>query len=320
MTGQGQTFRVIDVVALMRHASMSATYKPALLKALSRIARRSTDLVLPLDVIGEEFAKMYWNQVVIYHLRQAASVSKQAEVIKLIAQTAEAYGTRNFSDLPESGRSKIRAKMARLLTVNVLQAFHVSKPSAMPPLFQWQKGDVTISLSAESHAFLRANTGVLELIANYYWAEFLEARNRLAPKVIEKVSREGARRGSLLPYLRILSVDEQHACFYCGAHFHGATSPVVDHVIPWSFLLEDPIWDLVLSCGPCNNGKSDWLPDAAYIERLIRRNNDALRRQLEGKASMLFGADDIERLYQAAISLEWPRFWSPGRIPSPVAG
>ncbi len=298
---------------------MSATYKPALLKALSRIAKRSDNLSIPLEDIGEEFAKMYWNQVVVYHLRQASSVSKESEVIRLISQTSRDYGMRNFSDLPETGKNRIRARMARVLTINVLAAFHASKPADMPQLFIWKRGEAGITLSPESHGFLRANCGVLELIANYHWASFLEACNRLAPKVIQKVARDGARRSSLAPYLRILTEDTARGCFYCGKHFEGGGDSVVDHVIPWSFLLEDPIWDLVLSCAICNSAKSDWLPESVFIERLVRRNQEVLREKLQNKASMLFGAEDIERLYQAAISLEWPRFWSPalrlGRLP-----
>jgi hypothetical protein len=39
-------------------------------------------------------------------------------------------------------------------------------------------------------------------------------------------------------------------------------------VIPWSFMLSDPLWDLVLSPASCNLAKSDVLPDARYLEKL----------------------------------------------------
>ena len=304
-------FHVSDVVALMRHAVMSASYKPALLKALTRIASRSDSLAISLEDIGEEFAKMYWNQVVVYHLRQASSVSKESEVIRLISQVSRDYGMRSFSDLPKAGREKIRAAMARILTINVLAAFHTSKPADMPFLFDWSKGETRVRLSSESHTFLCENSGVLQVVANYHWATFLEACNRLAPKIIQKVARDGARRGSLIPYLRILSEDGPQECFYCGTGFEDSRAAVVDHVIPWSFLLEDPIWDLVLSCAKCNSAKSDWLPESEFISRLVRRNRETLHARLQGKISLLFGAEDVERLYQAAISLEWPRFWTP---------
>ena len=84
-------------------------------------------------------------------------------------------------------------------------------------------------------------------------------------------------------------------------------STTVDHVIPWSFLLEDDLWDLVLACYRCNSTKSDWLPDHAFIEKLLLRNRELSRAGI----SLAIGEPEIERLYEVAISVEWPRSWSP---------
>ena len=73
----------LRTAALMRHARKSASYKPALLKALVRCCRQSYDLRIPLGAIGREFTKLYWNQTVVYHLRQAASLSKESTAVKL---------------------------------------------------------------------------------------------------------------------------------------------------------------------------------------------------------------------------------------------
>jgi CRISPR/Cas system Type II protein with McrA/HNH and RuvC-like nuclease domain len=81
--------------------------------------------------------------------------------------------------------------------------------------------------------------------------------------------------------------------------------PTVDHVIPWSFLLEDDLSDLVLACATCNGKKSDWLPTDGFIHKLIARNRALARNGI----SMAISESEIDRLYQAAISVEWPRFW-----------
>jgi 5-methylcytosine-specific restriction endonuclease McrA len=195
--------------------------------------------------------------------------------------------------------------MSKLLTINVLDAFHVSKPVSMLPLYQWQKGWPHVQLSLESHRFLKEYGAALELVGNFYWAEFLENCNRLAPRIVQKVAREGASRRPLKGYLRILLVESPAECFYCGAHFDGSTTPTVDHVIPWSFLLEDGLWDLVLACVACNSRKSDWLPTHAYLERLMVRNQRILSNY-----ALSASDEEIERFYQAAISVEWPRFWA----------
>jgi HNH endonuclease len=297
---------VNDLVALMRHAKKSASYKPALLKALTRYAKQADDLCAPLSAIGREFTKLYWNQTVVYHLRQASVLSKEAEAVRQIRAIAAQYRVRSLSELPEAGRKAIDARMSRLLTINVLEAFHASKPASMTPLYQWQHGWQDLQLSVESHRFLRDYSAPLELIANFHWAEFLEGCNRLAPRIVQKVARDGARRGSLNAYLRILQAETPRQCFYCGLNFSDERPQAIDHVIPWSFLLEDNLWDLVLACTQCNSGKSDSLPIPEYLERLIARNGQLFA----GRAPSVSG-DEIKRLYEGAVSVEWPGFWEP---------
>lgn len=298
--------RIGDVAALMRHARKSASYKPALLKALVRCCRQSEDLRIPLDAIGREFTKLYWNQTVVYHLRQATSLSKESTAVKQIRQIAEEYKTHDLSHLPPAGRAKIDRRMSRLLTINVLTAFHSSRPPDMPLLYRWEPGLDEVVITQKARSFLTDQASALELVANFFWAEFLENCNRLAPRIVQKVSRDGASRKSLQKYLKILLADPQPRCFYCESPLGDRVAPTVDHVIPWSFLLEDDLWDLVPACAKCNAGKSDWLPSETFIQKLLLRNRALSRAGI----SLAIGELEIERLYQAAISVEWPRFWS----------
>ncbi len=150
-----------------------------------------------MDALGREFTKMYWNQTVVYHLRQATALSKESTAVQLIREIAQQHKTHDLSSLPAAGRAKIDRQMSRLLTVNVLKAFHSSKPSSMPPLYSWEPGQNHIVITPEARSFLRAQASALELVANFYWAEFLENCNRLAPRIVQKVSRDGASRKSL---------------------------------------------------------------------------------------------------------------------------
>ena len=288
----------------MRHGRKSASYKPALLKALIRCCQQSPDLHVPLDAIGREFTKLYWNQTVVYHLRQATTLSKESTAVKLIRRIAEEHKTHDLSKLSPIGRAKVDRQMSGLLTVNVLRAFHSSRPARMPLLYRWEPGQSDVIVAPEARSFLISQAAALELVANFYWAEFLENCNRLAPRIVQKVSREGASRKSLQKYLKLL-LTESPSCFYCGSALGERLAPTVDHVIPWSFLLEDDLWDLVLACGKCNAEKSDWLPSDAFIKKLLLRNRALSRDGI----SLAIAEPEVERLYQAAISVEWPRFW-----------
>ena len=46
----------------------------------------------------------------------------------------------------------------------------------------------------------------------------------------------------------------------------------VDHVIPWSFMYSDDIWNLVLTSKSNNSSKSNIIPSQGVIESLKERN------------------------------------------------
>lgn len=303
-----------DVIALVRHASMSTTYKPALLKSLVRIAARGPSLVIPLTVIGREFATLYWNQTIVFHLRQAAVLSKEPEVIKSIRKKSADYQLRELKNLPQEAAAAIDREMARILTINVLERFHAGKPTSMPPLFTWRPSERAVTLSDGSHAFLRDQRATLEVIANYWWASYLEKVNVLAPAIIEKVRRDGAQRSSLAKYLRILTTQTgEDRYFYCDIAFSDQRRVSVNHLLPWTFLLDDPLWDLVLACAQCNGSKSDRLPDARFVTKLAGRNHVRSKLLAPRLASPLIDDAKLFQLYDAAVALEWPGGWQSGQ-------
>jgi hypothetical protein len=303
-------YSVSGVALMMKRATMSTTYKPALLRAIVATVRSADITSIPLLRLGAEFSKLYWNQVVVHKLRQAAVISKESEVVREIRLVSERSGVRRYSDLPENVRNELADRIARVLTIDVLRRFHASKPDGLSELFSWRQGSAAIVLSPDACEFIFAHRAALEMIANYAWAEYLELCNRVTPRVLLKVSGE-IKRGSLAVYLPILLADGEHFCFYCKCEFDGRNGPHIDHVIPWSFALEDKLWDLVLCCKQCNAAKSDWLPDRTYIEKLIVRNTMLRRADLPDGVSALAGEDDVMQLYEVAIATDWPRFWVP---------
>ncbi|MGH7716370.1 MAG: HNH endonuclease domain-containing protein, partial [Vulcanimicrobiaceae bacterium] len=141
--------------------------------------------------------------------------------------------------------------------------------------------------------------------------KYLEKVNWLAPAIIDKVERDGARRSSLTKYLRILRETDENRCFYCSRDFSNTTRIEVDHVLPWTFLLSDALWDLVLSCSACNAAKSDRLPVRDFVDKLVSTNEARAKRKLPSGVSPLSTGEAITQLYEAAIAVEWPGFWSP---------
>jgi len=86
----------------------------------------------------------------------------------------------------------------------------------------------------------------------------------------------------------------------------------VDHVIPWSYLLADPPWDLVLTCTGCNSSKSDTLPSRQFLDKLAAVNERRAKLALPTAfGSPLVSIDQAGRYYDAALAVEWPDGWQP---------
>ena len=109
---------------------------------------------------------------------------------------------------------------------------------------------------------------------NYFaWAKFLDKVNRSNPSVhlIEKLEMSTPQRKNLSVYRDILRREfESDNCFYCGSKL--GKSPHVDHVIPWSFVKSDHLWNFVLACPRCNTKKNDLLPSKQKLAEVTVRN------------------------------------------------
>jgi 5-methylcytosine-specific restriction endonuclease McrA len=80
-------------------------------------------------------------------------------------------------------------------------------------------------------------------------------------------------------YCELLRIMQNGKCFY--DENHDMTSSEVDHLLPWSFVLEDKTWNLVLACHKCNNEKRDRLTNKEALGRLCARNEKIAGKQID---------------------------------------
>ena len=102
------------------------------------------------------------------------------------------------------------------------------------------------------------------------------------PKIASKVSGTSdakIKRNNLAKYRDELLKEfgEKPIDFYTGEPI-ALDDVSVDHVIPWSFMYSDDIWNLVLTSKSKNSSKSNSIPDEKVIERLKLRNTELLKR------------------------------------------
>ncbi|MFD0824421.1 HNH endonuclease domain-containing protein [Neobacillus sp. M.A.Huq-85] len=88
----------------------------------------------------------------------------------------------------------------------------------------------------------------------------------------------------------------------------------VDHFIPWSFIQNDNLWNLVIACQKCNLQKSDKIAEEKFLDHLLERNQK-LSNEIKNEPSDLFmnyKEQKLIQLYQYTIYNGYSVTWSPG--------
>ena len=127
---------------------------------------------------------------------------------------------------------------------------------------------------------VRNNADILFELINYRWVQELEKYNS-SPRISKKVNgtnREDIKRGSLRKFHKYLDLENPNKiCFISGKKIQNLS---VDHVIPWSYLYSDDLWNLVYVEQGLNSSKSNTIPSEEMIEKLIDRNHRLMKKML----------------------------------------
>ena len=90
------------------------------------------------------------------------------------------------------------------------------------------------------------------------------------------MDRTDIKRDSLRKFKRYLDLEnKEHKCFICNRYI-ADNNLSIDHVIPWSYMYSDDIWNLVYVCKSCNSSKNSRTPSEKEIVKLKDRNRKLL--------------------------------------------
>lgn len=269
------------------NCSFDNTYKMAWAKAIVELAIQHKER-MSFEEIAELYLKYYWNQTIYFDLIQGSNLKKIPEVVRctknLIAQyfsrkggIPERYERIDFSQI--SGYRETVARIAKILTQDVCYRF-MRLSGKEYDLYELNIKARYIKLSKEQVELLAEYSDILLEIINYRWSQMLESFND-SPRISMKVRAidDGKlRRSSLKPYYKYLDLacnNGSRQCFYCGKPVLESDISV-DHVIPWSFMFSDDIWNLVYCHKAENFSKSNSSPTEEDIVRLEERNKAML--------------------------------------------
>lgn len=265
------------------------TYKFALTKFLLDYAHKHQEFAIyqiSYNEIAEKFLEYYWFQECKYKLKQDFKIERMPMIIRIIRKYCGVEYIPQSYEKYFKDKQDIKIKMINEIenvclqdviprlqpkgTYEFYQHFHTLSSSGKKYKLP-SKDNRFIELREEALSFFHDSYNELSKILIYEWAKFLEKTN-FTPMLISKIEGLGLNnRSPLTKYKNILLKQMDARCFYCDKDVKNKDIHI-DHFIPWSYVYEDSIWNLVISCSECNLKKSDYLPPEECIEKIKNRN------------------------------------------------
>lgn len=259
-------------------------------------------VAISFDSISLRMLKYYWNQIFFFRLKQSPYKDKDPVICQDVEKLIDIYKNKSNSIIPiwfdEAEKffvkkdnkllKSIIRHISRTLHENVCWRFKNVTNNVLE-IYEYNKKESIIVIDKEDSQLLKDYSIIITKLLNYKWAQLLEKYN-FAPKIASKVngiSDAKLRRNNLAKYKKELLKEfegKEIIDFYTGKPIP-QDDVSIDHVIPWSFMYSDDIWNLVITSKSINSSKSNSIPSNEVIDKLKRRN-ESLNVKLSGSFKM----------------------------------
>ena len=272
-----------DWFEVIKNCSVNNTYKMGWGKSIVECCfEDDSEELISFDRISFKMFKYYWNQTIFFDLQQGSNPNKPPTFVSYVKSKIEEYQSQYGLQPKEFERIEDKVEvdikyLNRILTENVSHRF-LEVGGKEYELYELDKKDRTIKV--KNPHILKEYSDILFEVINYRWVQILETYNS-SPRISKKIKitdRGGIRRNPLGKFKKYLQLTDER-CFISGEEFEGDES--TDHLIPWSFMFSDDLWNLVLVKQGYNSSKSNRIVDESEIIKLEERNKILLQRMEE---------------------------------------
>lgn len=295
-------------MGIVKKSPKNNTYKFALaLFLLERAGSAEPGRTLKAEYadVARHFFKYYWSHACKSKLRQGPARQTPLVIDIIKKEFREDAYPQSFASLRKTHGDAVDRcvdKIARECLHDVVPRFQWVGGSKRRLFFEYESKEYFDSARNERlylRAGIRIKPDAAEFLKKYRaplynsvileWVKFLEVRNFGTPNLAKKVEAGRAGRGNQRRAVQLLAPFVER-CFYCGEQLAFDARTHVDHVLPFSYVGESEMWNLVLACRECNCSKLDRLPPRRYVKDLCAQNLDNLCRIKELR-------DSLARLY-----------------------
>lgn len=302
------------------------TYNLAWAKAIVELSLEVPDsatglITIPLEAMTKCFLKYYWDLEFFFSLKQGKNPNKSPDFLRLVQdliikfQEVVGNNTPTFFKNAETSLEEhplreivnriIEKKGLAILKKEVCPRFLSVGPEDLK-LYKYTKGDDYIQIKAQNILELKQESEVISDVIHLRWAQLLEDWN-FSPKIASKlkvITLEGQedikkRRNLNWTHALLELYNPGRKCFLCPRKLD--TKIDVHHVLPFSFMFSDDLWNLVFTHKECNMAKSNAIPNTAEIKGLKERNKNLLAILQKRKEK---GSQDIKREAKTLTEME----------------
>ena len=271
-----------ELTNIISNGSMENTYKMSWIRSIVETCEKQQKKTIHFDELSPLIFKYYWNQSIFFNLQQGPNLNKKPKIHQLVEKSVKKYqsiyGTQPETFIKVKDKVKIPVKqISTVLKQDVCKRFLILDKK----VFNTYKYDLekrTINILKPE--LINEYSDILYQLINYRWTQKLEDTDG-SPRISKKVrgvDRENTpKRKTLKPFHEFLDVENpSKRCFITGD-----TIPKdelsVDHVIPWSYMYSNDLWNLVYVHSSRNSSKNNRLPHEDMINRLEIRNKKLLK-------------------------------------------
>jgi len=267
---------------IISNGSMENTYKMSWIRSIVETCDSDPKEVIHFNELSPLIFKYYWNQSIFFKLRQGSNLNKRPEIQQLVEEKIEQYqkvhGTQPKTFIKVKDNIEIPVeRISDILKKDVSWRF-LKVGNEKFNIYECDLKKKNIRILRPD--LIQQYSDILYQLINYRWSQKLEDTDG-SPRISKKIrgvdQENTPKRKPLKPFHKFLDLENpSRECFITGDKIP-KDKLSVDHVIPWSYIYSDDLWNLVYVDSNLNSSKNNRLPDEDTISRLEIRNKKLLK-------------------------------------------
>ena len=267
-----------NLVDAIKNCSVENSYKMSWLRSIVEyVDQTANPRAIPLEFIAKCMFKHYWDQTIFFKLQQGQNPDRNPLILQMVIEEIN-----RFNKVMNNTKPQFFLRVENQLNIDLTKIVRVIKNNV-----SWRfKQDYNLyeidndlnQIILHDPIFLKKHVKIIYEIINNRWALILEDFNS-SPRIGHKIrgtEEQKIKRKNLKSFHRYLEIENPNrVCFITGDELSNEDLSV-HHVIPWSYMYSDDLWNLVFLKKSQNSSLSNNIPSQNIINKLFNELKNSI--------------------------------------------